>query len=417
MKVAIDLQKVFPIIFIVIFILACLSIMTAILLSGWTPTWQALHQPTLSPPFADMRTVQGALLSEEMGFDPQVTNPGDPWLRAMNYPQIWIWIAKLLQFDNETNFIIFVCAYVLAYIVCCFLLLRNAPSPYVLLAIFSGAPLLAVERGNNDLLVFVLLFAGIGLSEGYFRAVTILLAAVLKIYPFAAFFTLVKKPKILIPLVVIIAGYFVFDMGELMKLQAGNTAFTDPASAFASYGIDTNTKNIQGIFGGQSDATYALVKYALILVSLVLIALIARIKALSPTSPSAFKSDLFIAGGSIFFFTYLTSSNWDYRLVFLLLCMPYILSIQGGFVKHSMLIGILLALNAMLLMDFLGPISFYLATLIKHYYGSIGFYLSTLSKYYCFIMVSACLVRELYNSLAVYFPYFKPNKYPYALDK
>jgi hypothetical protein len=395
LKISIDLQKVFQIIFIVIFILACLSIATAILLNGWTPTWQALHQPTRSPPFADMRTVQGALLSEEMGFDPQVTNPGDPWLRAMNYPKIWFWIAKLLQFDNETNYLIFVCAYVLAYIVCCFLLLRNTPSPYVLLAIFSGASLLAVERGNNDLLVFVLLFAGIGLSEGYFRAVTILLAAVLKIYPFIAFFTLAKKPRILIPLVVIIAGYFVFDMGELMKLQAGNTAFTDPASAFAAYGFDTNIKNIQGIFGGQSTATYELMKYMLILVSLVLIAMLARIKALSPTSPSAFKSDLFIAGGSIFFFTYLTSSNWDYRLVFLLLCMPYILSIQGGFVKHSMLISILLASNAMLLMEFLGP---------------IGFYLSTLGKYYCFIMVSACLVRELHNYLWAYFPYFKPKQ-------
>ncbi len=410
MKASLDLQKVFPIIFIVIFILACLAIVAAILLNGWTPTWTALHQPTMSPPFADMRTVQGALVSEEMGFDPQVTNPGDPWLRAMNYPQIWIGIAKLLQFGNETNFIIFVCAYVLAYVVCCFFLLRNAPSPYVLLAIFSGASLLAVERGNNDLLVFVLLFAGIGLSEGYFRAVTILLAAVLKVYPFIAFFTLMKKPKILIPLVVIIAGYFVFDMGEFAKLQAGNTAFTDSASAFASYGFDTNVKNLQGIFGGQTDATYALVKYALILVSLVFIALTARNKALSPTSPSAFKTDLFIAGGSIFFFTYLTSSNWDYRLIFLMLCMPYILSIQSGFVKHSMLISILLASNAMLLMEFLGPISFYLATLIKHYYGSIGFYLSILGKYYCFIMVSACLARELYNYVSVYFPYFKPKQ-------
>ena len=186
-------------------------------------------------------------------------------------------------------------------------------------------------------------------------------------------------------------------------LPCSDPALTDPASAFASYGFDTNMQNIRNtFFPGQSDATYALVKYALILVSLVLIALIARNKALSPTSPSAFKSDLFIAGGSIFFFTYLTSSNWDYRLIFLILCMPYILSVQSGLVKHSMLISILPALYAMILMEFLGP---------------IGFYLSVLSKYYCFIMVSACLVRELYYYLSAYFPYFKPNKYPYALNK
>ncbi len=171
MKVSIDAKKVF----LTIFILACIAIGASILLNGWFTTWETLQvPPPLSPPFFDMRTVQGALLSDKLGFDPQVTNPGDPGYRALDYPKIWIGVAKLFQLDKETNLILFVCVYILAYLVCCFLLLRNSPSFYLLLAIFSGSSLLAVERGNNDLLLFALLFAGISLSQGYFRAFTIL---------------------------------------------------------------------------------------------------------------------------------------------------------------------------------------------------------------------------------------------------
>ena len=45
---------------------------------GWTGAFRRLGVPTLSPPLADMRTLQGALLSEARGLDPQVDNPNDP---------------------------------------------------------------------------------------------------------------------------------------------------------------------------------------------------------------------------------------------------------------------------------------------------------------------------------------------------
>ena len=375
MKKAIDSQKAL----LVIFTLLCLSILTAILVFGWTRTWTALHIPTLSPIFTDMRTVQGSILSEKLGVDPQINNPGDPWNRSLDYPKIWLWIAKLFQLNNETNFIVFVCIIVLAYIVSCFLLLRNSPSPYLLLAIFSWPSLLAVERGNNDLLVFVLLFAGIALSQGYFRGISILLATVLKVFPVFSVVALAKKPKIFIPLVLLCAVYFIVIAGQLKVFQAGNTALTDSAGIFAAYGFDTDMLVIRQFIGGQTAATYTLLKYGLIVVSLGLCIAISRIKSLTPAGSSPFKTDLFIAGGSILAGTYLVTSNWDYRLIFLMLCIPYILSIQGRVVRHAMLIGILLASN--------GP-------LIGDFYGQPGIMIGALSRYFVFLMVTACLVRE-----------------------
>jgi hypothetical protein len=334
-----------------------------------------------------MRTVQGSLHSVDLGLNPQVQNPGDPWYRAMNYPIIWYWIARLFQFDREINLILFVCAYILAYIASCFLLLRSSPSIYLLLAVFSWPSLLAVERGNNDLLAFALLFAGITLSQRYLRAFFILLATALKVYPALLVVTLAKKPKILIALVLIIAGYFLFNFGELKIIQAGNTALSDPASLVASYGLDTTIRNIQNVITGQSPAAYSLLKYVLIFVSFLLIVILGWTKYLKLTRFSSYKTDLFISGGIIFSGTFLITSNWDYRLIFLLFCIPYILSIQNRFVKHSMLIGILFSSNSGFL-----------------YWGNLAQFVSmlcTIMKYFVFIMISACLVKEITNYVPI----------------
>jgi len=390
MKNASDWQKALLVIFTVLW----LSIGTAILVVGWTPTWTALQLPTLSPIFADMRTVQGSIKSEELGFDPQVKNPGDFWYRSMNYPKIWIWIAKLVQLDNETNYVVFICAYILVYILCCFFILRISPSLYVLLAVFSGASLLTVERGNNDLLAFVILFMGIYFSQNYFRAFTILLATILKVYPVLLVFIFMKKTKMFILLVLLIAVYFVFTAGELKILMAGNTALTDPASLFATYGLATNINNtmqLMHLIVGQSALTYEIYKYMFIIGSLLLIILLSRIKIIVNNS-STLITDLFVAGAIIFSGTYIITSNWDYRLIFLLFCIPYLLNIQNRLVKHSILISILVSSNSMFLSS----------ALVLQIIGQFGISLCIMSKYYTFIMITSLLIKESKHYLPIY---------------
>jgi len=390
MKNASDWQKALLVIFTVLW----LSIGTAILVVGWTPTWTALQVPTLSPIFADMRTVQGSIKSEELGFDPQVKNPGDFWYRSMNYPKIWIWIAKMVQLDNETNYVVFICAYILVYILCCFFILRISPSLYVLLAVFSGASLLAVERGNNDLLAFVILFMGIYFSQNYFRAFTILLATILKVYPVLLVFIFMKKTKMFILLVLLIAVYFVFTAGELKILMAGNTALTDPASLFATYGLATNINNtmqLMHLIVGQSALTYEIYKYMFIIGSLLLIILFSRIKIIVNNS-STLITDLFVAGAIIFSGTYIITSNWDYRLIFLLFCIPYLLNIQNRLVKHSILISILVSSNSMFLSS----------ALVLQIIGQFGISLCIMCKYYTFIMITSLLIKQSRQYLPIY---------------
>ena len=61
-----------------------------LLIGGRTATLNAIGVPTMELPFADVRTVTGASIALAQGLDPLVSNPGDPWLRPLNYPRIWL---------------------------------------------------------------------------------------------------------------------------------------------------------------------------------------------------------------------------------------------------------------------------------------------------------------------------------------
>jgi hypothetical protein len=51
---------------------------------GWLRTWTSVFVPAMYPAFADMRLIQGAVISVEHGLNPQVSNPGDQWGRPFD---------------------------------------------------------------------------------------------------------------------------------------------------------------------------------------------------------------------------------------------------------------------------------------------------------------------------------------------
>ena len=190
-----------------------------------------------------------------------------------------------------------------------------------------------------------------------------------------------------------IAVYFVFTAGELKILMAGNTALTDPASPFATYGLATTFQNAALLmhFFGQSASTYDIYKYIFIIGSLLLIILFSRIKIMVNNSSTVI-TDLFVAGAIIFSGTYIITSNWDYRLIFLLFCFPYLLNIQNRFVKHSILISILISSNSMFLSS----------NQIFEKIGQFGISLCIMSKYYTFIIITSLLIKESKQYLPIY---------------
>jgi hypothetical protein len=123
----------------------------------------------LEPCCSDLRSILAAGESRAAGFDPLVENPADPWGRPMNYPGIWEVLSACGLNGSHAVTLGIGLAAVFAVAVAVFPARRtNAVTCTLLLAtVLSPASLLAVERGNIDLVVFVLLALAILLGNNW----------------------------------------------------------------------------------------------------------------------------------------------------------------------------------------------------------------------------------------------------------
>uniref|UniRef100_UPI0040481511 hypothetical protein n=1 Tax=Limnohabitans sp. TaxID=1907725 RepID=UPI0040481511 len=360
----------------VLFIFGWIGILLSILSAGWTNTWKALRVPTMSPAFADMRTVQGSISSIAAEFNPQVNNPGDPWNRPMNYPSVWSWIAEIFGFQSESNYLIFVSTTVVAFFLCCYFLLRKYPSVTLLLLCFSGATLLAVERGNNDIVVFALLFLAAS-SRNYVSMIAIFVATALKIYPLLAFPAFLKNPRSAAGMAFLIFVAIIILFPELSAIRSAT-----PISASLSYGSQSLSSAFQIYNIGLTSFTLTVVLISASFVFLML----KKIRVMLTVSNATEREELlFLVGSCVYIGTFILASNYDYRLIFLLLCVPFIMKLEVIPIRFGLAVLLLLALNFMPLAAML---------------GKLGVTLNILSKVILFITLTTITLMRIGKTLA-----------------
>lgn len=338
---------------------------------GWMKTWIFLRVPALYPPFADLRTVQAALKAIARGFDPRLINPDDPWSRRMNYPMIWVKIARVFGFASETKYLLFVSSCVIAYLVCVYDLLRKYPSIWLLVTIFSGSSLLAIERGNNDLLVFVLLYLSSIVSVLWMSAAMIMLGTILKIYPIFAAVSLLRNRVVFGGLLLASVLYFLFDFDDILKVRSAT-----PISGTLSYGIPS-------IVAAAPQAIVSPILLGALLLMFVGAFFFSKFFRDNSVTDGAPKEvvRLFLAGSGVYVATFLFSSNWDYRLICIILCIPYLLHLRSEILKNILLAQVLFSSNYPILFRLFG--------------ARWGWVVNSLSKTSLFIIFSVFLIREL----------------------
>lgn len=301
-----------------LYLLAVAWIAITVASRDWAAAWRIFGVGPMSAPFADMRTVQGALLSASLGMDPQVENPGDPWQRAMNYPALWIDIARQLRLADEANFLAFCFVMIAVFIAANADLLRRFPSVPLLAATLSWAVLLGVERGNNDMLIFSLVYVAALAAAGWGLWLPLVLATMLKIYPLCAIVALaVRFTRVVwLPAVVLAIAAGANSALEMLAVRAAT-----PTSAYQSYGVPSMLAMIE------ADSSAMAWLGASTWLVLTAAALAARFthdaEMLATTLRSGVAYNLFLFGASVYCGTFLLSSNSDYRLMFLSLCIPY----------------------------------------------------------------------------------------------
>jgi hypothetical protein len=356
------------------FITAWLLIAVSIVTIGWATTWKGLLIPTMSPVFADMRTVQGALESLTQGLNPQVNNPGDPWGRVMNYPSIWIKIAQVLGLDNEANYLVFMLIVVIGFLYCCYCIILKSESVWALLCVLSGSVLLAVERGNNDLIVFVLLFSA--KTTSFFRVFPIASAAALKIFPVLVLPVFIKDKKVFLILFSFCCVLFAWMLPELLLIRTGI-----PVSAGLSYGVASITAA-----AAMTPLKISQTWLTVIFVVVILISHIWKVKFFQFTNQSLDSQSeyWFLLGACTYVGTFLLSSNWNYRLIFLIMCIPYFILIKNEILKNTLLLCLFLSCNQLLLFNVL---------------GYFGLAINILAKCTLFVLLSSMLLTLLESEI------------------
>ena len=303
--------------------------------------WRWFGVPSVHPIFFDARNITSAIACHAQGLDPLVENPCDLAARPMNYPRVWL-ALRWLGLDDQTV-IVFGAALLVAFVWAVWVLvgrLRPREGLLVAAAMCSPAVMFAVERGQSDLVAFVLVVVAVlawRTGADTWRTLSplaVLAAAILKLFPVVALgaFLLARHTRAAVTATVSGVVFVVYAIATLPDLRA--IADVLPQGQHQAYGVRILPAVVYHRY--VADAWYGgdTVRQALAVILLVGVASVAwwlasrRLALPEPTDPRdpvEWRELALHSGGLIYVGTFATANNWDYRLIFLLLILPWAL--------------------------------------------------------------------------------------------
>ena len=367
--------------FFTLIILIVLSIQT----KGWLVTWNYLRLPSMLPPHFDLRFYQYPALAIEAGRDPLFATH-ESW--AVGLPQNWQGISRyylpifklshFLNFYKEIYFLIFANFIIINFIICIYKLIKlKKNSFWILILFFSGSTLLGIERTNNDLIIFCLLY-WTAVFPNLLGTIFILIATYIEFWPIVSAISFIKKKlKILLLFSLVI---FVLYFYKFMFSESGLVIVND----WFSFGSKSTLITLQRYF--LININHISISFFLILLSLLtFIKKINFLKLEFIKEPNDFYERLFLIGSSTFCGLYILQSNYDYKLILLILCVPYITLLKNKFDKYLLLLCMIISSNYNLFVSypFTGK--------------GLNIIIPVLSKNTLFVMIFALLLKYLIN--------------------
>ena len=131
------------------------------------------------------------------------------------------------------------------------------------------------------------------------------------------------------------------------------------------------------------------INYLIISVILVFFTLISLLPSLNilklefKKEPTAFIERLFLIGSSIYVGLFILESNYDYKLIFIIFCVPYISLLKNKINKYSVLISMIVASNY--------------TWMSNHNVNSLGAFINIGIKCLLFVMLLNLLIRYMIN--------------------
>jgi len=354
---------------LVMFLLICFIFLINIFILNEYRFWELLNVPHLTPSFLDMRLLQGSLISFLNGYDPFIENPFDPKGRLFAATDYLLFFAKAISLQKENVFIFLIFFLILFYICSITYFSLKYKSTYFLFFLFSSASLLSIERGQPDLIIYVLLFSSLFLSKT-FSGGLVMIASIFKIFPIFVFAeVMISKSKIWV---------FYFATTILLILINIDSILILQKNIFSTFRMSFGFKTFYLLY---LDNKFL----ALIIIFLLCVLIIKKhysktlIENLDFSTCDTTEKYMFLMGASIYCGLFVTTSSFDYKLIFLIFCFPLLLRLKTSN-TNSILLFILIISNYGYLINVL---------------GQIGVIINMFGKLYVFLFLAQIILKLL----------------------
>jgi hypothetical protein len=325
------------------FVIAILLIAGFVFGLDWTASWKAIGFPgSAVPRFYDFNAITKSAAecaSSPQNLYPYIDAPCKPW-EHFNYPPIWLLIGKLGI--NESHTVGLVLLFEIPALILIVMILRGRSIRAGLLSlafVLSPSTVLAFERGNIDIIEWDLIcIAALVFNEHrpIRAAITCALLALGVILKFLAGFCCIlfirfNKTAIVTSVVLILLSIgYVYSISDVMPVIRKAT----PVSPYISYGYLIIFDRLELLYApylrlnltGLAKSYIPLAAVTLVLLGAAGIAFF-RWRRGDTIALIALGSvgTAFLFGSAVYCATFLLATNYTYRLIFLILCLPQIL--------------------------------------------------------------------------------------------
>lgn len=326
-------------------IVVFLSLYYLLLLFTPAPTadqlWSWRGFPAALPPFRDAHCLIAGAESMRDGYDPIVSNPRDPDQVRANYPHVWFstLLASGVRLGNTKTFgvLLALSFYGMVLLYAGRVTLFEGLIWSVLLCLPPS--MLAVERGNNDLVVFDLLAlallarrirSSVGTAVGY---ALIEVCAILKLFPITAISLALRGASrrsvaAMAVCLLVFVGYACAIHGQLSNIAA---VMPEPYSLAFGARVLATRYNVTHV------PMIPLIAPVIVAVAGAALAAIGAMLTPPLKYLSSSHLDGLTTGSALFVPVFILNNNYNYRLVFLLFTLPALCRLIRSPGRHGIL--------------------------------------------------------------------------------
>jgi hypothetical protein len=301
---------------------------------GWDATWRSFDVTPLQPHFFDMHVPLDYAACALKGIDPYV--PHSCSVVNFNIPPVWLWLGFVgLDGSSSSWLAIVIIACAAISLVPLFSGRPMFQGLIALIAVLSPSVMMGVERGNPDLLILALVGAASLLYRDHsnvriFGTVVLIgFGFVLKLFPMfsvALAARLNRRTFLFAVSITVLAAIYLVAIFEYILLIRSNV----PITFILSYGYKApflgwdHLRDEAGLKpAGLAETWLPICTSIITLVAAALTAFLClRARPLFCVVADSVAGTAFLFGSGIYCGTFMLGTNFIYRLMFLLLCVP-----------------------------------------------------------------------------------------------